>query len=269
MMNEEIILNKNVVEICYESIQLESKKIQIIIKNIMQFYFKHVLGSKNTYVTLFLSTKLEFLEHYQQTNIFIYRKLLVELYLILAFCNKNINSTKCKVKTLKLSEDEAERVLQNEINTYRKMDLILGCVSKLYKTKADILWRIIENISNQTVYVSSLNKLYAHCEKKELLLEAYKTLSQEELYYYNNGDYSNIILQCMLKINYIYEEISKFNKHMEIYIKCLNFPLKGLSPAPVMQYNRLSYMHEEKNKKIVIEPKVQQEYVIFEKVSKI
>lgn len=268
-MNEDIVLNKNVVEICYESIQLESKKVQCIIKNILQFYCKHILGTKNTYITIFLGTKLQQLEYYYENNIKIYRKLLVELYLILSLCKKKPKQTNIKLKMLKMSEDDVEKVLLNEINTYRKMDLILGCVSKLYKKKADLLWRIIESITEQTPYVSSLNKLYDHCEKKELLLEAYKTLSPDELYYYNNGEYVNLILQCMLKINYIYEEINKFDKHMEIYIKCLNYPLKGLAHEYPIQYNRLSYIHEEKHKRVNIEPKVQQEYVIFEKVSKV
>jgi hypothetical protein len=268
-MNEDIILNKNVVDICYESIQLESKKVQCVVKNILQFYSKHILGIKNTYVTIFIGNKLPHLEYYYETNIKIYRKLLVELYLVLSLSKRNTKQTNIKIKKLKMSEDDTEKVLLNEINTYRKMDLILGCVSKLYKTKADLLWRIIESITDHSLYVKSLNNLYHNNEKKDYVLEAYKTLSQEEPYYYNNVDYSNIILQCMLKINYIYEEINKFDKHMEIYVKCLNYPLKGMSHEYPVQYNRLSYIHEEKNKRVNIEPKVQQEYVIFEKVSKI
>lgn len=209
------------------------------------------------------------MEHYHENNIKMYRKLLVELYLMLALCKKNSNQSNIKLKILKMSEDDVEKVLMNEINTYRKMDLILGCVSKLYKKKADLLWRIIESITEHTLYVKSLNHLYRLCEKKELILEAYKTLSHEEMYHYDNGEYVNIILQCMLKINYIYEEIDKFDKHMEIYIKCLNYPLKGISQEYPIQYNRLSYIHEDKNKRVNIEPKVQQEYVIFEKVCKV
>ena len=141
-MNEEILLNKNVVDICYQSIQMESKKLEHVIKNVLQFYCKHVLGTKNTYITYFFSSKIQQLQMSFETKPTIYRKLLAEIYLLLAMCKKNIKENNVKVKTIKVSEDDAEKVLLNEINTYRKMHLILGCVSKLYKSKTDLLWRI-------------------------------------------------------------------------------------------------------------------------------
>lgn len=275
-MNDDILLNGNVVDICYNSVQMESKKIEYVLKHIMQFYCKHVLGtSKNTYVTFFLATKIQLLERASLdcTKLAIFRKLLIEIYLLLGTCKKNSDAKKkneVKIKKLKLSDDDAEKLLLNEINTYCRLDIILGCISKLFKTKTDILWQVAQSISPHTQYVKSLAVLYHYCEKKEVMFEAFKTLSQNQNYYYDNNEYTNIILQCMLKINYIYEETARFDKHMEIYITCLNYPLKCLpNDAPFLQYNRLSYIHEESNKKVSIEPKVQQEYMIFEKVSKV
>lgn len=274
-MNDDILLNSNVVDICYHSVQMESKKIENVVKHILQFYCKHVLAAtRNTYITFFVAMKIRLLERAfadsgtNNNKLSVYRKLLTEIYLMLGLCKKNKSGSNVKIKKLKISEEDSEKLLLNEINTYRRIDIILGCVSKLFRTKTEMLWRIIESISPQTPYIKSLNVICNYCDKKELLLEAFKTLSQEEMYYYDNSEYSNLILQCLLKINYIYEETDRFNKHMEIYLTCLNYPLKGLPSEAPLQYNRLSYIHEESNKKVTIEPKVQQEYMIFEKVSK-
>jgi hypothetical protein len=110
-----------------------------------------------------------------------------------------------------------------------------------------------------------LRSLYEYDNKKELLFEAYKALSKEG-YFYNNNEYSNLIFQCVLKINYIYEEMQRFDKHLEVYIECLNYPIK-YSSFPV-QYNRISYIHEDRRKSLDILPKQPQEYMYFEKITK-
>lgn len=264
-MNEDLILSKNIVDICYETVKLESgKKTDHIITNVIRFYIKHILGSKNIYLTLFLENKLNKLRSTTDSNI--YRKVLVEIYILLAICNKPVTREKTqKLKTIKIKEDEAENVLMNELNTYRKENVIQSCIKVLLNTKGDILWKIVENISEIPMYIRALKVLYEFDNKKELLFEAYKALSMDG-YFYNNNEYSNIIFQCVLKINYIYEEMDKFDKHMEVYIECLNYPIK-YSSFPI-QYNRVSYMHEDKNKLINIIPKQPQEYMYFEKVTK-
>lgn len=265
-MNEDLILSKNIVDICYETVKLESgKKTDQIITNVIRFYIKHILGSKNIYLTLFLEQKLDKLRLTTDTNI--YRKVLVEIYIFLAICNKPTATQEKapKIKSIKIKEDEAENVLMNELNTYRKENVIQSCVKVLLKTKKDILWKIAENTSEIPMYISALKVLYEYDNKKELLLEAYKALSKEG-YFYNNNEYSNMIFQCVLKINYIYEEMDKFNKHTEVYIKCLNYPIK-YSSFPI-QYNRISYIHEEKSKSLDILPKQPQEYMYFEKITK-
>ena len=264
-MNEDLILSKNIVDICYETVKLESgKKTDQIITNVIRFYIKHILGSKNIYLTLFLEQKLDTLRLTTDTNI--YRKVLVEIYIFLAICNKPSTQERApKTKTIKIKEDEAENVLMNELNTYRKENVIQSCIKVLLSTKKDILWKIAENISEIPMYIRALKALYEYDNKKELMFEAYKALSKEG-YFYNNNEYSNVIFQCVLKINYIYEEMEKFDKHMEVYIKCLNYPIK-YSSFPV-QYNRISYIHDDKKKSLDILPKQPQEYMYFEKITK-
>lgn len=264
-MNEELLLNKNIMDICYETINVEgTKKREQIIVNVIRFYIKHILGTKNIYLVIFLSKKLERLN--DTTDNDIYRKLLVEIYLLIAICNKpNKDEKKIKQKAIKVNESEAESVLLNELNTYRKENVIHSCIKVLQATKADLLWRVAENISELPHYIKALCQLYQYDNKKELLFEAYNALSKGN-YFYDNNEYNNIIFQCMVKINYIYEEKNKFDKHMEIYLKCLNYPLKDMS-VPI-QYNRISYMHVDNRKSLDIVNKPQQEYMFFEKVTK-
>lgn len=264
-MNEDLILSKNIVDICYETVRLESgKKTDQIVTNVIRFYIKHILGSKNIYLTLYLEKKLDKLRSTTDSNI--YRKLLVEIYIFLAICNKPTTHEKApKMKSIKIKEDEAENVLINELNTYRKENVIQSCIKALLNTKRDMLWKIAENVSEIPMYIKALKALYEYDNKKELIFEAYKALSKEG-YFYNHDEYNNLIFQCVLKINYIYEEMDKFNKHMEVYKKCLNYPIK-YSSFPI-QYNRVSYIHEDKRKSLDIRPKQPQEYMYFEKITK-
>lgn len=269
-MNDDILLdNKNISEICYETVKIESsKKPIIIVKNIIKFYMKHIMGSKNMYITIFISSKLDQLisSSYETESSNIYRKLLVEIYLMLATCNKPILD-KTKSKKIKINENDAENVLLNELNTYRKSNVINSCLNILFKNKTDVLWNVIKNVSDKTDYIASLHKLFIKLEKKELLIEAYNTLS-EEGYFYDNSEYKNIIFQCILKINYIYEEMNKYDKHMETYIKCLNFPLHNMkiNTNQLFNYNRISYIYEDDNKLITIQQKPQQDYMSFDKI---
>jgi hypothetical protein len=227
-MNDDIILNNNIVTICYETITIAStKKVKQIVKQILQFYCKYILGSKNTYVTTFLSRKLQNLQEVVDNNI--YRKLLVEIYVFLSICNKPVRSNGKQTKKVKL--EEAEQVLLKELNSYRREEIILGCVNALIKTKADLLWQVVLSISKYPEYIKELNILYSYLENKQLLFEAYRTLvASTDQYIYSNSEYSNLIFQCMLKVNYIYEEHDMFDKNMDMYIACLNCPHDKLIP---------------------------------------
>lgn len=264
-MNDEIILNKNIVEICYETTSL-NKKVPHIIKQIITFYIKHLIGTRNTYIVMFLSNRINKLSCCEIDS-HIYRKVLVEIYVFLGICNRPVKDDKQPKKTkTKIKECEAEQVMLNELNTYRKESVIMGCVNVLAKTKGPLLWKVIENITEYTDYVRELNNLYNYVENKELIFEAYRTIIvPQEQYFYNNGEYANLIFQCMLKVNYIYEEKEQFDKQMEVYIACLNCPPDRLMPSiHTLSLNVNTPFHQEP-KKVDILPKQQTETMMFEK----
>ena len=266
-MNEEILLKCNVKEICYETAKIEStKRITSIIPNIINFYIKYILGSKNIYHGFFIKTKLINLQKsYDNNDIDIKRKLLVEIYLYLALCNKPVQHTKPKYKKIKIKAEEANNILINELKTTRNDNIIKSSIDSMYKDHTDKLWDICLCVSEIKEYTQAMRDLFNMCRKKELIVEAYSTISRIGLIY-SSEDYRDIIFQCMLKINYIYKENDMFDEHMEVYLKCLNCSLDVLTDTIPLQYNRISYVHEDRRKSLEIKPKQQQEYVYFEKI---
>ena len=267
-MNEDILIERNISKICYETANIDcSKKIHQIIPNVVNFYIKHIIGSNNIYHTVFIKTKLlELVKCYEENNVEIRRKLLVEIYLYMALCNKPVKDKKPKYKKIKLKDDEVESILVNEMKTQRKMNIIYSCIDIMYKNHNDNVWNICYEFSEMRDYVEVLKDIFNICRRKELLYEAFEKISKNGLIY-SNQDYRDVIFQCLMKINYIYSEKDVFDKHMEIYLKCLNCPIETLTNTIPVQYNRISYIHDEKRKSLEIKPK-QQEYLYFEKITK-
>jgi hypothetical protein len=264
-MNDEIILSKDIKQICYETVYLESsKKLPAISKNIVNFFCKYVVGSKNMYLYSFIATKLQQLEKkHLENNSHMYRKLLVEIYVILSICNKPVLS---KPKFKKMTEVEAELLLMKELNTSRNLKKMLDCVNALIKTKIEILWKVSLSLSKNIDYIRNLYFLYSISPKKELILEAYTSLTEDN-YFWDTSTYSNIIFQCMLKVNYIYEEFDKYDKNMELYIKCMYCPVYK---DDIINYKHKcleSYIQKDPSPKCIsIEPKPAHEVMLFEKV---
>lgn len=268
-MNEDIILRCNIKEICYETVKIEStKRITSIIPNVINFYIKYIIGSKNIYHGIFLKTKLSnLINSYEKNDIDIKRKLLVEIYLYIALCNKLVQDKKPKQKKVKIKEEEAKNILINELKTTRRENIINSCIDAMYKEHIDTLWEICIYVSEIKEYTQILKNLFEMCKKKELIIEAYNTINKIDLQY-SNQDYRDIIFQCMLKINYIYNENDMYDKHMQVYLRCLNCPVQTLTNTIHLQYNRISYIHEDRRKSFEIKSKQQQEYMYFEKVMK-
>lgn len=266
-MNEELLLECNIMNICYETVSINAtKRINQIIPNVINFFVKYVIHSTNLYHAVFVKTKLQnLIKCSELPNEDIKRKLLVEIYVYLSICNKPIhNKNISKTKKIKLKED-VENILINELKTYRKQNIIESCLDVLIKSNITFVWDICREFSEIPEYVNTMEELYGMCRRKELVFDAFAKLDKHGLKY-SNSDYTNIILQCMMKINYIYYEKDLFDKHMEVYIKCLNCPLEKLTDTfHSIQYNKDMYTYSDSRKSVVITPNKQQEHVYFEK----
>lgn len=257
MICEQLILNKNIHELCYETVQQDVRgmlKFPQLCKAVVNFFVKHIIGTQNMYPAIFITSKLDQLEKvYNNPNDkHIKRKLLIELFVFLAVCNKPsvqkqgfVIQAKSRSKTKRLTNDnnnetnDDERMLIKELQSSRREGVVIPLVDLLIKTKEDSLWNIaltlanhVSNRKHMIAYVTSLQTLYhSRIQKKELLLEAYRALCSENALsmFYDNSEYSSIIFQCMMKINYIYEEEGEHDKHFDLYKACIYCPMQWLT----------------------------------------
>ena len=244
MIDETLLLNKNIHQICYDIAKYEiscKKNINLITnKFTINFFLKYILGTNNVYPGMFLMKKLTELE---QKNSFIKKKLLIEIFLFLSICNKPLNVNRSRISK-KFKLEECEEILKQELKTHRREEVIVHCVDILFKTKKDVLWKIIKIVVNSNKikflkdYVNSLEYMSSKVPKKEFLLEAYKCISSESsiMYFFDSSEYTSIIFQCMMKINYIYLEMGLFDKHMNMYKACLMCPLDILKEEKEQEY---------------------------------
>lgn len=254
MIDEQLLLSNNIHDVCYEVVKLETKSSvananqqRKLIKSVVVFYRKHVMGSKNVYSSVFLMKKLSLLE--SAKTLPLYRKLLVEIYVYLATCNKpytesTASENKAERKS-KPTKESLEAVLKHELETYRREEVLVDCVNRLYKTKADVLWKVLKMVvrslrmKHLVEYVDVLEFMNMKDENKLFLLEGYKCICSEHVggYFYSDAEYMSIIFQCMMKINYVYEEMGLFDKHMYLYEACLNCPLNLLVEGDTAKKN--------------------------------
>lgn len=236
-MNEALLLNRQIHEICYETVTLVARKTKApaIVKNVVTFFHKHILGAKNVYPAIFVAHKLEVLvERWDDADI--QRKLLVEIYVFLAVCNRPTPQDSQQPKTTSVPAAEAEPTLVKEMSGRRNEALVLKCVAALVKKHEDTLWQIVESNSSGKLnrYVQAMRFMHnALPNKKEFISEAFKVVcNNKAAFHFNTGDYSPIIFQCMLKVNYIYEAQNMHDKRMDIYLACINCPMDLLRVDP-------------------------------------
>ena len=164
----------------------------------------------------------------------IQRKLLVELYVFLAVCNKPATGKEASSGggAKSLSPSEAEHLLVEEMRARRTEAIVLRCVAPLIKENEDTLWNIAESNSSGKLhrYVGAMRYMHSISPKKEFMMEAFKGVcNNQSAFFFSTKDYSPIIFQCMLKINYIYESHEMHDKRMDIYLSCLNCPMTLLN----------------------------------------
>ena len=251
MISEQLLLSKNIHNICYETVQkdIQGTKFLPFSKSVITFFIKHVIGTKNMYPAIFVSCKLDELERIYTiaTKKDTKRKTLIELLVFLSICTKPLPNQKGfvidakarKTMTETNKETNPEQMLIQELQTHRREGVVIPLVDCLIKTKEDALWNIaftlvkhvpVRDRNHLHSYITALNALYIRIQKKELLLEAFRSLSSEsaKVMFYDNGEYTPILFQCMMKINYIYEEEGEFDKHFDLYKACMYCPIQWL-----------------------------------------
>jgi hypothetical protein len=232
---EEHMLNKNILKVCEELYVFCCQNNQIKFENFtIDFYINYISGTKNMYIIIFLSNKLSLLNH--KSN-FIYRKLLCEIILLLTICNKpNINTYSYHEVNINMNIDNLIlSIKEKNKNSMRYiLNNLLKCKDEFEfkfnlnlteKQKKDYIWKlweiILDNFNNK--YIDSLFYLYClnytNKERKHrlrLLFDAYDSLCEDMII--SSDEYNEIIIQCMLKIDLLFQ----MNKKEEMYDMCMN-----------------------------------------------
>lgn len=247
----------DIYSICVETTNKYSQNIQKISKDIVNLFIKFLLHSKNMYLTKFISTKLQLIQIHSKSLL---RKLLVEVYVFLAVVNKPIPEKDVfNVKVSKKKDIIDEKIFLDNLNKYTKEEMFKN-VCILNKNNEDLMWKLILHVSKQKEFIKNLKYLYSFTKNIKLLLLAYDTLYDS---YYYSCDYNDIIIQCMLKIDYIYTEKEIIDKESELYATCMKYiPLK----KNVINKNEYqNYTSCEKNVQINEFQKSKSEKIVFEK----
>jgi hypothetical protein len=263
-MNFDLLLNQNIKDICFDTVRISKLQKSVVHKNIIKFFIQFLISSKNVYISSFLNNRLK--KFSACNDKYVLRKILVEMYVFLALCNKPTDIDGfLQFTKIKLAKDiDIKHLLKAELKGKREMNTILNYVCKLEKTNKEYLWssifHLVHDNSLKKQYVLNLFELYKMNANKELLFAAYRVLHILDLTY-DITVYHKLIFQCMLKINYLYEdnEIKQ-----DLFLKCLTYiPHENMS----LTSNKFLVSYQLENKTITIENKSKiNDNLYFEKV---
>lgn len=264
-MNHDLIINQNIKEVCYDTVRISTLKQSVIEKDITTFFLKYLISSKNVYISSFLINRLQKFPNIKD-NKYLYRKVLVELYVFLSICNKPTdNETYVDFKKSRISKDNVKKILSDELKNKREINKIFSCIVQLEKTEKEYLWskiyKLVADSPIKKMLVMNLFEFYKISPHKDFILAAYKSLYIVD-YIHDASIYHKLIFQCMLKINYLYA-FSELKE--DLFLKCLNYiPHENVS----ITSNKflVSYVLEKKPIEIELNKTKCNEEIYFEKV---
>lgn len=253
------MLDVNISNICNELYLFCCNNDQIKFENfIIKFYIDYISDTNNSYIAIFLKNKLEQLSIKSDR---IHRKILCEIVIFLSICNKpnkqNISNIEieCNIENLlKMMKSHnkggIKYILDKLIKSKEEFEFEfdLDITEKQKKDYVWKLWEIILNYSDNS-YTESLFFLYClnynnklRKERLKLLYDAYYSICNHMII--SSYDYNKIIIQCMLKIDMLFQNNSK----EEMYELCIN-----MCPEEEISGGMKEYKYMEEKKKIEIE----------------
>ena len=174
-------------------------------------------------------------------------------------CNKPMKQS---LKSQKVIGIPKKRLLQEICNVNPNEEIVLNCIHTLFKTDSSYLWELIIKKTLYKDYINALYVLFNFHNHKGLLFEAYKTIIYKN-YFVDTSDYQNIIFQCMMKINYLYDEKGLCSNETEIYHNCIDY-IPTITNFDDMN-SKLVYKYENEKRCIDINIPSVKEKVYFEK----
>lgn len=244
-MNE-ALRGKDVHAVCLETAKyfLSKEGVAKFLQDVLVFYQNELLWSKNTYLLEFVERKrFEVLNKRERVQ----RLSAIELAVLLATCDRPEKSEAKRGGAAKYTEDALVKELRNFMEG-KDFDPegIERCVRTLAKpSKEDSreavekLWSVAARLSKVKAHVRLLREHWNLFDEKrrakfapDILVECFKTIYESGSYVRDTHQYRPIVVQCMLKAEYLFESIGVVDCGERVYVTCLyHLPKKSTSPV--------------------------------------
>ena len=243
-MNE-ALRRRDVHAVCLETAKyfLCKEGVTKFLQDVVVFYQNELVASKNTYLLEFLERKRsEVLNKRDRVQ----RLCAIELAVFLATCDRPEKSEGRRGGATKYTEDVLVGELRNCIDGKAfDADGIDRCVRNLAKPSkegshesVEKLWSVATRLSKVSVHVRLLRWYWDLFDEKrrakfapDVLVECFKTIYEFDSYVRDTHQYRPIVMQCMLKAEYLFESIGVVDCGERVYVTCLyHLPKKSNSP---------------------------------------
>ena len=234
-MNE-ALRRKDVHAVCVETARyfLCQEGVRKFLEDARVFFQKELLSSKNTYLLEFLECKrFDILEKRERLQ----RLTAIELAVFLCTCDRPESAVEGKrVSMVKNAEDvlvrELQRFAEEQDFDPPTIERCVRTLSKFGKAESEEmvekLWKVSHRLSTAPPHLRRLRAHWDSLEDKkrakfapEVLVECFKTIYDGGSFFRDSRQYRPIIVQCMLKAEYIFESIGVVECGERAYITCL------------------------------------------------
>lgn len=265
-MNE-ALRRKDVHTACLETAKyfLCKEGVSKFLQDASVFYQTELLRSKNTYLLEFLERKRSELLSKEGR---VQRLVAIELSVMLATCDRPDSSDVKRACASKYTED----TLADELRKFLEgkdydTGVIERCVRTLSKPSkegsqesVEKLWSVASHLSRVKPHVRLLRAHWLFFDEKrrarfapDVLVECFKTIYESESYSRDSRQYRPIVVQCMLKAEYLFESIGVVDCGERVYVTCLYYlPNKSTSPER-HSYKRDQFDTEEGTRSVNID----------------
>jgi hypothetical protein len=228
-MNE-ALLNRDVTAVCTEVARHFTHKdgARRMLAEIRAFAMEHLLFVPNTYVLEFYVTRCKDVE---RTEGRLQRIAAIELASFVSICSR----APCPPRPSKGITKNPEVVLTAELRRILrgespKDQIVERCVTTLVKSEdtSKRMWTVAEQLSSHREHVQRLRAMtqtpIARAKQSaDALCAAFRTLWASKEYYRDISEYKPIVMQCMIKGEYLYESMDVVDGALRLYESCLYY----------------------------------------------
>ena len=221
------------------------------------FFQKELLTSKNTYLLEFLEAKHQ--ELLSKTDR-VQRLGAIEIAVFLCTCDRPERSAEGRrVSNAKDAEDllaqELKQFLDNKDFDPQTIEKCVRILTKHtredFDTLSEKMWSVADRLTRERGHFQRLRKYWEMFDEKrqpklasEVLVECFKTVYDAGAFFRDVRQYRPIVVQCMLKAEYLFESLGIVDCGERVYVTCLYHLPKLATQAPRNLYKEENQFEE-------------------------